>query len=254
VVKDVTKWKDVVKMPKTDYPPEAWEPYVKIAEAVDTKEYFSTATFFTGVFEQCHYLMGIDDCLPAFYEEPKAMHELVDYITEYELKYAEGVTKYLKPDALFHHDDWGTQNSLFMSPEMFDEFFLPAYKKIYAYYKSHGVELIVHHSDSYAAKLVPEMIEMGVDIFQGCITSNNVPELVKQYGGKIAFMGDLNNGVLNKEDWTRELVRSEVERACRTNGKLYYIPCLVMGGPGSTYPGVYEAVDEEIDRMSKEMF
>jgi uroporphyrinogen-III decarboxylase len=192
--------------------------------------------------------------LPAFYEDPEAMHEMVDYITEYELKYAEGVTKYLKPDALFHHDDWGTQTSLFMSADMFDEFFLPAYKKIYAYYKSHGVELIVHHSDSYAAKLVPEMIEMGADIFQGCITSNNVPELVKQYGGKLSFMGDLNNGVLDKGDWTKELVRSEVERACRTNGKLYFIPCLTMSGPGSIFPGVYEAVDEEIDRMSRELF
>jgi hypothetical protein len=30
------------------------------------------------------------------------------------------------------------------------------------------------------------------------------------------------------------------------------IPCLTRGGPTSTFPGVYEAVDEEIDRMSKE--
>jgi hypothetical protein len=58
VVKDIAKWKDVVKMPKTDYPPEAWEQYIKISEAVDRNEYFATATFFTGVFEQCHYLMG----------------------------------------------------------------------------------------------------------------------------------------------------------------------------------------------------
>jgi hypothetical protein len=81
-----------------------------------------------------------------------------------------------------------------------------------------------------------------------------VPELVKKYGGKLSFMGDLNNGVLDKGDWTREEVRSEVERACRTNGKLYYIPCLTMGGPGSTFPGVYDAVSEEINRMSREMF
>jgi hypothetical protein len=252
VIKDITKWKDVVKMPKTDYPGEAWEPYVKMAEAVDKNEYFSTVLFFPGLFEQCHYLMGIDDCLIALYEEPEAMHELIDYLTEYELKYAEEVTKYLKPDALFHHDDWGTQNSLFMSPDMFDEFYLPAYKKIYSCYKNYGVEIIIHHCDSYAVELIPEMIEMGVDVFQGCLTSNNVPELVKKYGGKISFMGDLNNGVLDKEDWTRKLVRLEVERACRTNGKLYFIPCLTRGGPASIFPGVYEAVDEEIDRMSKE--
>jgi hypothetical protein len=27
-----------------------------------------------------------------------------------------------------------------------------------------------------------------------------------------------------------------------------------MGGPMSSYPGVYEAVSEAIDKMSKEMF
>ncbi len=35
------------------------------------------------------------------------MHELIDYLTEYELSHAEEICMYLKPDALFHHDDWG---------------------------------------------------------------------------------------------------------------------------------------------------
>jgi hypothetical protein len=98
------------------------------------------------------------------------------------------------------------------------------------------------------------MIEMGIDVWQGCMTTNNTPELVKQYGGQLTFMGDLDNGLLDREDWSEELIAKEVERACRSNGKLYFIPCLVRGLPGSTYPGVYEAVSKEIDRMSKEMF
>ena len=100
---------------------------------------------------------------------------------------------------------------------------MPAYDKIYGTYKANGVELIVHHSDSYAANLVPYMIEMGMDIFQGASSTNNVPELVKKYGGKISFMGDLDNGVIDKEDWTHELVAKEVRRACETNGKHYFI-------------------------------
>jgi hypothetical protein len=254
VVKDITKWKSTAKMPKTDFPPEAWADAVKKAEAVDRTEYFCGLLYTCGVFEQLHYLTGLDDCLVNLYEEPEASKELIAYITEYELKYAAEVCKYLKPDLIFHHDDWGSQLATFMSPEMFDEFFLEPYKKIYGFYKSHGVEVIIHHSDCFAATLVPEMIEMGIDVFQGCITTNNVPELVKKYGGKISFMGDLNNGVLDKADWTPELVRKEVERACRGNGKHYFIPCLTAGGWWSNFPGVYEAVSAEIDRMSKEMF
>jgi hypothetical protein len=254
VLKDITKWKDVVRMPRMDYPDSEWAESVKFAQSVDRKEQFVAACCFPGVFEQLHFLMGVDDCLANFYEEPEAMKGLIAYITEYELKYAQEVIKRWKPDLLFHHDDWGGQKSLFFSPEMFREFLFPAYKEIYGYYKKHGVEIIVHHSDSYAATLVPQMIELGIDVFQGCLSSNNVSALVKEFGGKISFMGDLNNGVIDKADWTPELVRKEVERACRSNGKHYYIPSLTAGGGGSTYPGVYEAVSAEIDRVSKEMF
>jgi hypothetical protein len=254
VLKDITKWKEVVKAPSLDYPQEEWDNFKPAVEAIDRNEVFVTYIVVPGVFEQLHYLMGMDDTLIAFYEEPEALKELIDYITEYEVGYAKLLCENYRPDVIFHHDDWGSYKSSFMAPEMFAEFIVPAFKKIYGYYKSHGVELIVHHSDSYAANLVPYMIEMGIDIWQGCSTTNNVPELIKKYGGKISFMGDIDNGVVDREDWTKELIEREVRRACETNGKLYFIPNTTMGGPMSSYPGVYEAVSEAIDKMSKEMF
>ena len=254
VVKDITKWRDTVKAPSVDFPEEEWADAIAAAEAIDRSEYFVTAMVAPGVFEQVHYLLSIEEALVMYAEEPESMHELIDYITDWEVEWAKQLCSHIKPDALFHHDDWGSHISSFLSPAMFDEFITPAYKKIYGAYKEYGVELIVHHSDSYAANLVPSMIEMGIDIFQGCTTTNNVPELVKKYGGKISFMGDLNNGVCDVENWTPELMAREVERACRTNGKHYFIPCLVRGGPGSIYPGVYEEVSKEIDRMSRLLF
>ena len=254
VVKDIEHWRDTVHMPRTDFPDEAWKAYEERAAAIDRNEQYVTAMAFPGVFEQLHYLLSIDAALLDFYTNPDEVHEIIDYITEYELKVAEQYVKHIHPDALFHHDDWGSHNSSFMSPEMFEEFIVPAYKKIYGYYKANGVEIIVHHSDSYAANLVPAMIEMGIDVFQGCVTTNNVPALVKEYGGRISFMGDINNGVVDVKDWTPELIEREVRRACETNGKHYFIPNLTIGGAMSTYPGVYQATSAAIDKMSKEMF
>ncbi len=94
------------------------------------------------------------------------MHGLIDYIADWELEYARQACAYIKPDALFHHDDWGSMISSFMSPDMFREFMVPAYKRVYGYYREHGVEVIVHHSDSYAANLVPAMIEIGIDMWR----------------------------------------------------------------------------------------
>ena len=254
VVKNITKWKEVVRAPNLEYPQEAWDQFKPAAEAIDRNELFATCLIAPGVFEQLHYLMGMEDCLINFYQEPEAMKELIDYITQYELNYAKLLCENFHPDALLHHDDWGSHRSSFLSPQMFEEFIAPAYKKIYGFYKANGVEVIVHHSDSYAANLVPHMIEMGITVFQGCVTTNNVPELVKKYGGKISFMGDIDNGVVDCADWTQELIAREVRRACKNNGRLYFIPCLAAGGPGSTFPGVYDAVSTEIDKMSKELF
>ncbi|NLM46223.1 MAG: uroporphyrinogen decarboxylase [Firmicutes bacterium] len=254
VLKDITKWKDVVKAPSTEASEEAWANYVEQARQIDKNEQFLTVFGAPGIFEQLHYLMGMDDCLINFYEEPEAMHELIDYITDYKIKCIDEIIKRIKPECLFQHDDWGSQLSSFLSPAMFAEFLLPAYKKYYGFCRENGIELIVHHSDSYAANLVPYMIEMGIDIWQGTMTTNNNPELIKKYGGKISFMGDIDNGLVDRADWTQENIRKEVERACRSCGKLYFIPCTTMGLPMSVYPGVYEAVSQEIDRMSKEMF
>ncbi len=254
VCPDITEWKKTVHAPNVIFPAEEWEPYIKEVEKIDRKEYFVTQFVAPGIFEQCHYLQEIQNCLINFYEEPEAMHELIDYLTEWELQYAEQICKYLKPDALFHHDDWGSQQSTFISPAMFEEFFLPAYKKVYGYYKDHGVELIVHHSDSYAATLVPYMIEMGVDIWQGVMNTNNIPELIKKYGGKITFMGGIDSATVDRPDWTREMVATEVRKACENCGTKYFIPNTSQGLAISTYPGVYEAVSEEIDKMSKELF
>ena len=156
---------------------------------------------------------------------------------------------------IFHHDDWGSETNSFLRPEMFEEFFLEPYKKIYGYYHDHGVEFIVHHSDSYGANLVPYMIEMGIDVWQGPMKTNNVPELVKKYGDKITFMGDIDNKFVDFTEATpadaRKAVRESIESVNSMTG---YIPCITQGGPGSVFPNRYKWIYDEICLYNQEKF
>ena len=254
VLKDIANWKNYVTIPKVETSDEAWGPAIAHANSVDRNEEFVTGFVAPGVFEMTHHLMSMEDALMALYEEPEAMHEFIEALTQRELAWAKVLIEKIHPDCIFHHDDWGSQKSSFISPEMFAEFFVPAYKKIYGYYKANGVELIVHHSDSYAANFVPYMIEMGIDIWQGVMTTNNTPELIKKYGGQISFMGDIDSGVVDFPAWTPEIVAQEVERAIKNCGKLYFIPNLTQGLNLSSFPGVYESASEAIDRINKQMF
>ncbi len=254
VIKDITKWREYVKAPSVKYSEEAWAAAVEHANSVDRNEKFVAPFVAPGIFEMTHHLMSMEEALMAFYEEPEAMHELIDYIVEYELAYAKEVIDHIHPDALFHHDDWGSQISTLISPAMFKEFFLPAYKKVYGFWKENGIELIVHHADCYAATFVPFMIEIGIDIWQGTMTTNNIPQLIEKYGNQITFMGGIDSGKVDHPDWSREEIAKHAEIACKENGKLYFIPNLTQGLNISSFPGVYEVTSEEIDKISKEMF
>jgi uroporphyrinogen-III decarboxylase len=254
VLKDITQWKTVVKPPVLDHSDEAWAPAVEIARSVDRKEKFVAACQMPGIFEMTHHMMGMEDALMALYEEPECMHGLIDTIANYEMERAQMIIDRIQPDALFHHDDFGGQTSTFISPQMFEEFFLAPYKKVYQFWKDNGVELIVHHSDSYAATFVPFMIEMGVDIWQGTMTTNDIPALIETYGGQISFMGGLDSAEVDFPKWTPQNCAEHVERACRSCGKNYFIPNLTQGLNFSSFPGVYDEVSAQIDQMSKKMF
>jgi len=254
VLKDITKWRETVKFPDLNFSKEQWDESRAAADEIDREDKFVTSMIVPGVFDHLHYLMGMDAALISFYEEPEILKELIEAITLWELEHARLLCENLQPEAILHHDDWGSQISTFLSPDMFDEFIFPSYKRIYGYYKANGVQVIVHHSDSYAATLVPHMIDVGIDIWQGCIDTNNIPELIKQHKGQIAFMGGINNGIADVPGQTEEFIAQLVEKTCRECGTLSFIPGLTAGGPSSTYPGVYDMVTHEIDRMSKLMF
>lgn len=254
VIQDIEQWQKYVHAPSLDFCNEEWDMFKAQYDAVDTTKALKAAFVAPGLFEQCHHLGEIVNTLQNLIEYPDEMHDLIKYLTEYELRLAELICDKLHPDTLFHHDDWGGQKTTFMSPAMFEEFFVEPYKEIYGYYHKHGVDIVIHHSDSYAATLVPDMIEMGIDIWQGCFSTNNLPELIKKYGGKISFMGGIENCLVDYEGWNREDIRKVVDKTLGECGNKYFIPCIAQGGPGSVFKGVYATLGEEIDSYNCEHF
>ena len=253
VVKDIQHWREYVKAPSARFPSGMYEACLKEIEEMDGEEEMATLHLLAGFFEQCHYLCEITNALTYFYTEPESMQDLIAYLLDWEMEFADEYCTKIKPDAILHHDDWGTQISSFISPEMFEEFFLEPYKQLYGFYKSKNI-LIVHHADCYCANLVPYMIEMGIDIWQGAMSTNNIPELLRKYGGQISIMGGIDNGLVDRVDWTPENILNVTRKTCRECGKGYYIPCTTVGRNTSAYPGVYEAVGDAIEQVNREMW
>ena len=98
------------------------------------------------------------------------------------------------------------------------------------------------------------MIEMGIDVWQGAISTNNIPELLKKYGGQITIMGGIDNKFVDFEGRTYETCNEVARRVIEECGDKYFIPCLTQGDPGCAYKGTYEYLVDVIDHVNCEKY
>ncbi len=255
VIRDITKWREQVRgQPSLEFTEEEWAMSDKMVEEIRAKGKPVAIWFAPGLFERTHFLLGMNAALTAYYEHPEEMHELIDWIVDWEIRAMDLLYARYKPEVLFHHDDWGSAINSFLDPATHRAFFLEPYKRIYSHWKELGGQIVVHHSDSYAANLVPVMIDAGVDIWQGPVSANNIPELIDMYGDRIAFMGGLDNSEIDYPGKTQEEVEAYVRQKIGQNGSRSYMPCLCRGLYQSIVPEIYGMVSQAIDKISKETF
>lgn len=248
-IPDVTEWRSVIKSPDIEQKLD-WTAAKAQADEIHAQGKLTMSLMATGVFETSHYLMGFEDTLMNFLMEPEAMEELLGYITDYKMKYAQILVENLHPDVVLFHDDWGSKTNLFVSPETWREFIKPCYEKIYGYFHEQGV-IIMHHADSFCEQIVNDMVDIHMDIWEGTLPQNDIPKLQKETAGKLIYMGGLDAPVIDVKDYSEETIRKEVARACREyapGGS--FIPCLTYGGEGSIFPGVNDIIMDEIRKQS----
>lgn len=256
VLTDLTKWQDQLKTvpPTSGFTDAEWAAVKKEAAETAAAGKHVGLWMAPGLFERVHFLMGMKEALVEYYEHPEEMHDLIDFLTDWEIKALDEDMAQLGATVLFHHDDWGTALNSFLDPDTHRKFFLKPYQKIYRHFRDLGGEVVIHHSDSWAANLVPTMIDVGADIWQGAIDANNIPQLIDKYGDRIVFMGGIDDAVVDIPDWKKDSVQKYTRQKIGENGSISYIPCLTRGLGVSIYPGVYDAISETVNQMSKERF
>ena len=254
VVQDICQWRDYVKVPDLmGRCQEGWETAIANEKAIDHDKYLTMVVMGTGIFEQLHMLMTFEDTLTNMLEEPEAMQELIDAICEYRLNYMKLIVEHLHPDVIVSHDDWGSKTSLFMSPNTWRELFKEPYRKLYSYLHENGV-IVMHHADSFLEPIVEDMAEIGIDIWQGVLPTNNIAAISEKVGDRMMLMGGIDS-VIDREDATEEEIRAETRRACEAYGDLKgFWPGITYGGPGTLYPHVEPIVIDEIAKYNREYF
>lgn len=228
---EMDEWKDKVKFPPLDFMPiEQIFQGMCAGMHVNPETDVVSCLILSGQFERMNQMIGMENALCAFYEYPEEVHEFFEAMCQYKLKCIDLAHKYLKPDVIHMHDDWGTNNNMFFSPELWREFVKPLEKR----YADHIHELGMiyqHHSCGYITQIIPDLVEIGVDVIEPMNVSNDIDMIMEKYGDKITICGGIDNQLIDHEDTTEEQIRAEVRRAMDAYAKKgryvpYYIPAM----------------------------
>jgi uroporphyrinogen-III decarboxylase len=251
VCPDVTKWRQYVKIPDLEANCTDWADALKSISEIDRNEHLVMGFMATGIFEQCHFLMGFEDTLTNLLLEPEAMAELIQAIADYRYIYAKLLIDNLKPDIILSHDDWGTKRKMFFSPQVWRNMLKPHYARIYGMIRDNDV-LVMHHADSYLeTAIVAEMADIGINVWQGVLPQNDIKKMGELLMGRMALMGGIDAAIVDREDSTPGEIRGEVRRACSEYRNIKgFIPCLTYGLSGSIYPHVDPIITDEIDHCN----
>lgn len=116
-------------------------------------------------------------------------------------------------DGFFFGNDFGSQQSLLISPEFFDHFILPWIKKFADQGHAHGYQVVMHSCGS-VFKLIDRLIDAGVNALhplQAKAANMDAATLAKHFRGRIAFFGGIDTQHLLVHGTPAD-VRNEVYR------------------------------------------
>lgn len=144
------------------------------------------------IFWPAYKMRGMENLLCDFYQNPDIAEYLLDTVTDLCVRQAAAAAS-AKPDIMHLADDFGTQISTYVSPDIFKKWFKPRLAAVIsAAKKIHPEVMIFFHSDGAIQDFIPDFIEIGVDILNPLQPECMDPvEIKKKYGSRLSFNGCL---------------------------------------------------------------
>jgi uroporphyrinogen decarboxylase len=191
-------------------------PQIKYLDFTETIEqlknygdYYRLSGFWAPFFHDLSYLLGMEDLLIKMYTHPEVVHAMLEklctfYLEANELLYAQASDLI---DGHFIGNDFGSQADLMMSPELFDEFYLPWLKKFADQAHQHGYHSVLHCCGSIY-RIIDQLVDAGIDCIhpiQALATNMDAEYLAENFKGKIVFMGGVDTQHLLSEGSAEEV-------------------------------------------------
>jgi len=192
--------------------------------------------WFIGLYDTVYRLHEFDDCMRDFYLEPEKMQYLIAKVADFMLgAIAELVTRFPgRLHGILLPDDWAGQQTTFMSPRMWEEFFGPRYRAIGSRLHENGIHFWLH-SDGRINDLLPVLMDCGLDVV-------NMPSpqvvgieaIAERFAGRLCFINgvDIQSTLVHGSDQEIEAEAGQLAAAWHTP-RGGFIPTAGLAYPAS---------------------
>ena len=197
-------------------------------------------------FERLQFIRTMEQTFIDLTERPP---ELLDLLSRIHRHYIEEVEAWARTevDGISLMDDWGVQDRMMVSPDIFRTLFKPMYREYAEIARKHG-KYVFLHSDGYITDIIPDLIEIGVDALNSQIFCMGVETLGESFRGRITFWGEIDRQqILARGDL--DSVRSAVQKVFHALHKEGGVIAQCEFGPGARPENVI-TVFEAWDRIN----
>jgi uroporphyrinogen decarboxylase len=128
---------------------------------------------------------------------PEMVHFCLDKLFDFCYENTRRIYEQLPGKVMFSYvaEDLGSEEDLLYAPEHIREFLIPRMKRVMDLAHQAGV-FVFHHSDGAVRKIIPDMIEAGIDVLnpvQWRCKGMEREGLKRDFGDKLVFHGAVDN-------------------------------------------------------------
>ncbi|RLE87455.1 MAG: hypothetical protein DRJ96_02640 [Thermoprotei archaeon] len=197
----------------------------------------------THLWEIAWQLTGFREALKMMYKDPQTLERILDGIDRIRIEEVKLLCD-LGVDVICDGDDVGMQKGMMMSPQMWRRFLKPRYKRLIDLCHRRGV-FFMFHSDGWIEPIIPDLVEIGVDILNPVQPECMDPYRVKQlYGDKLTLHGTVGvQSILpfGTPKEVEEVVKERVEKLGPTGFILAPTHAIQPGTPVENILAMYRA-------------
>jgi uroporphyrinogen decarboxylase len=198
--------------------PELYEEAARVLEKYKS-EYYIVGVSVTTIFETAWALRGYDQMLVDFVTDPDLSDAILDIPYQYHLTAAKKLVE-MGVDMIWMGDDVGMQTGMLISPRVWRRFFKSRMASFIGALKTINPQVkVAYHSDGDIRAIIPDLIEVGLDVLNPIQPACMDPALLKQqFGDKLSFWGSIDEQ-FTLPFGTPENVKNEVITRLNTIGK-----------------------------------